>query len=320
MVTKTALLVAYLIVLVLTPSFVWAQSNLEVTQNSITDAYNAIVKATATGADTSHLISQLNQAINLTEQSKKIASSDPQQAAIYLNQAHLLTQNVTQQANAADQSTLSILPILPVVAAILVIAVGVIVYFFGPKFFWASWLHLRRNYRVNFKKINGASKADLIVTFEQVCAVFLVLTILIAAVSVSGLFTNEQGEPFSELGILGSNLQLEDYPSEIIVGQTVHFYGYVGNRMGQPQYYTVMVKLGNNDTQVNPAAVTSIQQYSQVLAHNQSWIFPIDISLTTVGDSQRIIFELWLYNATTQQTQYHQRWGQLWLNIVAPAS
>jgi uncharacterized membrane protein len=320
MVTKKALLVAYLMVLVITPTYIWAQqSSLETTQNSINEAYNAIVKATNAGANTSQLINQLNQAINLTEQSKKIASSNPQQAEISLNQALSLSQNVTRQANAAEQLALSMLPILPVVVAILVIAVGVIVYFFGPKFFWASWLRLRRNYRVNLKKTDN-NQAGFIVTFEQVCAIFLGVTIIIAAFSVSGLFISRQGEPFSELGVLGPNMQLGNYPSEIVVGQTVHFTGYVGNHMGQPQYYTFMVKLGNNDTQVNPAGVASIHEYSQVLANNQTWAFPIDITLTKVGVNQRIIFELWFYNTTTQQTQYHQRWGQIWLNVIAPAS
>ncbi len=90
--------------------------------------------------------------------------------------------------------------------------------------------------------------------------------------------------------------------------------------MGIPMYYTVMVKLGNNDTAVNPASITPIQQFSQVLPSNQTWTFPVNVTLTQPGLNQRIIFELWTYNQTLNQNQYDQRWSQLWLNVTAPAS
>jgi uncharacterized membrane protein len=115
-------------------------------------------------------------------------------------------------------------------------------------------------------------------------------------------------------------MQLGDYPSQIVASETVHLFGYVGNQMGEPMYYTVMVKLGNNDTAVNPAQITPLQQFSQVVPSNQTWTFPVDITLTKSGVNQRIIFELWIYNQTINQNQYNDRWGQVWLNVTAPAT
>jgi uncharacterized membrane protein len=147
------------------------------------------------------------------------------------------------------------------------------------------------------------------------------ITIIVAFISVSGfLLPRSQGEQFSELGILGPNMKLGDYPSQIVASETVHLYTYVGNQMGTPMYYTVMIKLGNNDTTVNPAPITPIQQFSQVISNNQTWTFPVDITLTKPGVNQRIIFELWIYNQTINQNQYHDRWGQIWLNVTSPAT
>lgn len=289
-------------------------------QTAINNAYNAITDAYTAGADTNQLIAQLNQAVNLTQQAQQLATTDPQQAETLANQAQTIAQNVTQQATAAQQSAANTLPIFAIATASTLVAAGVVIYFLGPKVFWKFWYTLRSNYRLKTKKANGNKKA-LAITAEQICAIALAITIILAFISVSGLIIpTGQGEQFSELGILGPNMKLGDYPSQIVASDTIHLYGYVGNQMGQPMYYTVMVKLGDNNTTVNPTSIAPIQQYSQVIANNQSWTFPIDITITKTGTNQRILFELWIYNQTLNQNQYHNRWGQIWLNVTAPAT
>ncbi len=115
-------------------------------------------------------------------------------------------------------------------------------------------------------------------------------------------------------------MKLGDYPHQVVASDTVNLYCYVGNQMGSPIYYTIMVKLGNNDTAVNPAPIAPIQQFSQILPNNQTWTFPVNVTLTQPGLNQRIIFELYLYNQTLNQNQYQQTWGQIWLNVTAPAT
>lgn len=289
-------------------------------QTQTNTAYNAITDAYKAGADTNQLIEQLNQAVNLTQQAQQLAASNPQQADTIANQAITIAQNVTQQANAAQQTAENTLPIYAIATAVILITAGVAVYFIGPKIFWNIWFKLRKNYRLRVKKANGNNK-PLVVTAEQICAVTLAITVILAFVSVSGfLIPTGQGEQFSELGILGPNKMLGDYPSQIVASETINLYGYVGDQMGRPMYYTVMVKLGDNNTAINPAPIAPIQQYSQVISNNQSWTFPLNITLTKVGLSQRIIFELWAYNQTLNQNQYQNRWGQIWLNVTAPAT
>jgi uncharacterized membrane protein len=196
--------------------------------------------------------------------------------------------------------------------------VGIIIFLLGPKALWKGWFKLRKNFKV---KIGNSAKKNesVFLTAEQLCAIILAITIIVAFISVSGyLLPSNQGEKFSELGILGPNMQLGDYPSKIVASETISLYGYVGNQMGTPIYYTVMVKLGNNETQVNPSSLTAIQEYRQVIPSNGTWTFPINVKLTEAGLNQRLIFELWEYNQTTNQNQYHERWGQIWLNVTSP--
>ena len=232
-----------LIILVSAPVIVQAQQpSLNDAQNSVHNAYKAILDAYTAGADTNQLIEQLNQAINLTSQAQQLLNKDPQQADALASQAQAIAQNVTQQATTAQQSASNILPIIAIATAAALIVAGIITYAFGPKVLWKIWFKLRKNYRIKSKNSTNKNKT-LVITAEQLCAIVLGLTVIIAFFSVSGfLLPRSQGEQFSELGVLGPNMRLGDYPSQIVASETIHLYGYVGNQMGEPMYYTVMVK------------------------------------------------------------------------------
>jgi len=293
-------------------------STVDQAQVATDNAYNAITEAYKAGADTTQLIEQLNQAINITQQAQ--LTSDPQQAATLAAQAQAIAQNVTQQANEAANIAQNSIPIIPITAAATALVVGVAIFLLGPKALWKVWFKLRKNYKV---KISNSTKKNesVFLTAEQLCAAVLAVTVLIAFISVSGfILPKTYGEQFSELGILGPNMKLGDYPSKVVASQTISLYGYVGNQMGYPMYYTVQVKLGDNNTQVNPTNLNAKQTYSQVLPSNGTWTFPISITMNQVGNNQRIIFELWAYNQTLNQNIYQQRWGQIWVNVTAPAT
>jgi len=140
---------------------------------------------------------------------------------------------------------------------------------------------------------------------------------LFALISVSGLlFPIEQGESFSELGILSQNKTMDNYPSQTVINQTIHLHGYVGNHMGEPMLYTVLVKLGDNQTVENPVFTQPFQQYSRVVSNNQNVTLPMDITLSKVGVNQRIIFELWAYNQTLNHNQYQGIYGHININVI----
>jgi predicted PurR-regulated permease PerM len=298
----------------------YAQSTIvDDAQNSVHDAYTALVDAYNAGANINQLTEELNQAINLTSQAQALLNSDPQQAQDLAAQAQAIAQNVTDQASAAKEAGLMDKPLVLAASVVALLVGGVAVYFFGPKLFWRVWFAVRKNYHIKSRTSNSQNKS-LVITGEQVCAVILGIAIIIAFFAAASYFMPRTSEQFSELGVLGPNMQLADYPSEIVVRETVNLYVYVGNQMGKPMYYDVMVKLGDNNTTVDPASVAPIQEFYGVVPNNGTWIFPVDVTLTQPGLNQRIIFELWIYNETLNQNQYHERWGQIWLNVTAPAT
>ncbi|MCW4029791.1 MAG: DUF1616 domain-containing protein [Candidatus Bathyarchaeota archaeon] len=285
------------------------------TQNTVDKAYQAILDAYHAGADPSSLIDQLNQALNLTNQAQQ--ETDSQKAATLTSQAQTQIQNVTQTAQDLKQAASVPIPVVPLIVVCCLLIVGVVAYFWGPRLILQVWFKLHKKYRVTFQPVEKSK--SFVVTLRQICALILAGTVLVAAVTFSEFyFPPSQTEPFTALGLLGPNQKLGDYPSQIVVNQPVKLYIYVDNQMGKPMLYTIPVKVGNNYTQTNPAPVEPIWMFEQVLANNQSWIFPVTINLTQPGDNQRVIFELWFYNETTNQNQYQpQRWAQLWLNVTA---
>ena len=289
-------------------------------QTAVHDAYRALVEADKAGGDISKLADQLNLALNFTSQAQALISSDPQKAQTLALQAQALAQNVTEQASTAKGEGLLQQPLTVAVTVTALLAGGVLVYLFGPKAFEKVWLRLRKNYRVRPENSTTQNKG-LIITGKQVCAVILGITIIIAFFAAAQFFLPKgTGEQFSELGILGPNMKLADFPSEIVAGDPLDLNVYVGNQMGKPMYYVVMVKLGDNDTIVNPANITPLQQFDKVVPNNGTWNFPVTVKLTKAGLNQRLIFELWIYNETLNQNQYHERWGQVWLNVTAPVT
>ena len=317
------LIVLFLSISILLSAVALVQSQttpLDSAQTAVHDAYKALVEADNAGGDISKLTDQLNLALNLTSQAQSLIISDPQQAQTLALQAQSLAQNVTQQASNATGEGLFQRPLIVGASIAFLLAGGILVYLFGPKAFWKVWLRLRKNYRVRTKNSTTQNKG-LIITGDQVCALILGLTIIIAFFAASQfVLPKGTSEQFSELGILGPNMKLGDYPSEIVAGDTVNLNVYVGNQMGKPMYYIVMIKLGDNETAVDPAPIAPIQQFTSVIPNNGTWIFPVNVTLTHAGINQRTIFELWTYNETLNQNQYNERWGQVWLNVTAPAT
>ena len=284
-------------------------------QTSVYTAYNALVNAYNAGADISKLTVLLNQAINLTSQAQALASANPQQSQTLASQAQGKAENVTTQAAAAKLNGPAISPLVVAVLAAVLVVCGCVVYVYGPGLLWKGWFRFRKNYHVAIKKTPGKSKG-LAITWEEVCAVILGITVIIALVATVPFFLPRgSSEQFSELGVLGPNMQLGDYPSQVVAGQPVSLYVYVGNQMNEPMYYDVMIKLGDNNTVTDPAPITAIQQFSSVVPCNGTWTFPVNVTLMQAGLNQRILFELWIYNSSISQLQYNQRWGEFGLTL-----
>jgi uncharacterized membrane protein len=154
-----------------------------------------------------------------------------------------------------------------------------------------------------------------------------VKAVVLAAVIVMGLMTAGQYwlehrvvEPFSELGVLGPNQTIGDYPSNVAVGQNVTLYGYIGNHQGGVMYYDLRVKLGNSTTAVNETTwvdVPSVADFRAVLRDGQNSAFPLALSFSQPANGTKVIFELWEFDFSSGSFLYSGLWGQILLNVTA---
>ena len=321
--TKSTLIVILALFLILSHVTVphAAAESVEDVRTAIDTAFKAFGEAYNAGGDVSNLTETLNEALNLTAEAETIASTNPTEAQTLLSQAKTLAENVTSQAPHIKEEglrqgqTQTIITFASIAAAIIV---GILIYMFGPNLLWRLWLNLRKNYTV---KVTGTPKKEkgLIITMDQVCAAILGIILIISVfVATQYFLAGNTGETSSELGVLGPNMKLGDYPKEVVAGDAFNLYVYVGNHMGKPVYYNVMIKIGDNNTNVNPAPIEPSMELERILLQNENWTSPVNIKLAQAGLNRRIIFELWTFNETTSNIDYSQIWGQIWLNVTAP--
>jgi len=146
-----------------------------------------------------------------------------------------------------------------------------------------------------------------------------VVTILAVLAAVYPILP-ANGEPFSELGVLGPGQMIGGYPTSVAVGEPINLYVYVGNHEGVASYYQVLVKEGNQATVVSNSTAANLPPvltYSLVLGDNSSTTFPVSLSMSTAGLDQRLIFELWMFNSTSSSFGYTGLWNDIWLNVTA---
>jgi len=151
-------------------------------------------------------------------------------------------------------------------------------------------------------------------------------TVALAVVTVLAVFAAVEpiipanGQPFSELGVLGPGQTIGGYPTSVAEGSPIHLYGYIGNHEGVSSYYQLLVKVGNQTTQVSNSTFAQapvIFTYSHVLANNESTTFPLTLTLASPGTNVRLIFELWSYDVSTSSYAYTGLWNQLFLNVTS---
>ncbi|MDA4126921.1 MAG: DUF1616 domain-containing protein [Thaumarchaeota archaeon] len=155
---------------------------------------------------------------------------------------------------------------------------------------------------------------------DQLTAAAVGIVLLIAVFNVSSFYlANRTVEPFSELGILGPNQKIADYPTRVFTGQNFTLYLYVGNHEGKVTYYLVLTKVGNMSSLSNDnvtLSVPAIASYGMVLLNNQTYLKPITLNISHPGTNVKLVFELWVYQANLSSFIYDHRQNQLYLNVT----
>jgi len=188
---------------------------------------------------------------------------------------------------------------------------------------------------------------------EDYKAIFAVASLagilLFASPTLSLVLRMQGGERFSELWILGSGHMAEDYPFNVRADVDYLVYVGVGNHMGSSAYYVVYVKFRNqsealpNATAGTPSPLNATAEYRIFLQGGESWEAPLTFSFlgnqsliqslivnnvefavnkTALWDGEnngyyyQLFLELWIYDAESDEFQYHNRFVGIWLNMT----
>ena len=126
-------------------------------------------------------------------------------------------------------------------------------------------------------------------------------------------------EPFSELGVLGPEMKLGDYPHEVRIGDDINLYVYVGNHEGSVSYYEVLFMEGDRYLNVSddePYAGVTLGRIELLLVDGGNVTKPVTISLPQSGLNRRLVFELRRFDPSSGGFSYDGLWTQLWVNVT----
>jgi hypothetical protein len=181
----------------------------------------------------------------------------------------------------------------------------------------------------------------------------ILLAFIILSPTLLAVVPFPEGEKFSELWLLGSNHMIENEGFVVSTNTSNSVYLGVANNMGSFEFYTVYVKLGSSSDPLPnraaglPSPLQPIFEYNLFLKNDEKSEREVVFSFENVafeGDICRIsrlsiddrdvsvdkivvrdelsggfycqlIFELWIYNATTFDFQFHNRAVWFWLNL-----
>jgi hypothetical protein len=186
--------------------------------------------------------------------------------------------------------------------------------------------------------------------------VVAIVALLVASSALSRVLVFPRTEFFTELYILGSNGMAENYPFNISSGQSYSVTLGIGNQLGYCAYYVVEVKFRNETQSApssfdnTPSSLPSLFNITAFVADQGVWEMPLtfswsyaynasllevdfvnmtlnDVVLNLQGSSTTwnasesryygdLVFELWIFNATTSVFQYNERYVDLKLNMT----
>jgi len=191
--------------------------------------------------------------------------------------------------------------------------------------------------------------------YRTVFAVSGLILILVASVpTLSLVLPFSGGECFSELWILGPNHMAEDYPFNVVNDTVYNVFLGIGNHMGSSAYYMVYVKFRNqseplpNATAGMPSLLSPLYECRVFLQDGETWAAPLTFSFSGVsffenqsfveslvmndvvfsvgklalwdGDNNgfyyQVFVELWIFNAGSDDFEFHNRFVGIWLNMT----
>jgi len=147
---------------------------------------------------------------------------------------------------------------------------------------------------------------------------------------------------------------IEDYPFNVNANGSYKVYVGVGNHMGSSAYYIVYVKFRNqteplpNSTDGTPSPLPPLSEYRFFVQDGGTWEAPLTFSFPNVlrlenkclveaitindvvftvnkqamwdanrtGFYYQLFLELWIYDTSLKEFQFHNRFVGIWLNMT----
>jgi uncharacterized membrane protein len=186
--------------------------------------------------------------------------------------------------------------------------------------------------------------------------VISVSALLVASPVLQRLLVYPQTEFFTEMWLLGPEHKAENYPLNITIGENYHVFLGIANHLGQCAYYLIQLKFRNQTQSAadsfnrTSSSLPSLYSINVFVADKESWELPVafsfdysyDANLTRVNFTRllfnnaaldlseysaawgpqtnrffgNLFFELWIYNDTIGNFQYHERYTDLKFNMT----
>ena len=163
------------------------------------------------------------------------------------------------------------------------------------------------------KKIKRTEKGGKSVSYSNeektIILTVLVALVIIGALLVNLVLTPAPTEKFSTIYYLDSEKQTENLPKTVVLGENSTFSLWVGveNHNDTTIDYQVLVKYDNGKSPVDPSPVEPTESFEKTLADEETWEFPVTITIDELG-SNRVILELWYLNRTSLEPEYTGNW------------
>lgn len=154
---------------------------------------------------------------------------------------------------------------------------------------------------------------------EETLAVVVAICIVVSVFVVAYVVTHSKvTEPFSAIGLLGPTKKIGGYPTVVYPGEKFLLWVYLFDYEGKIMWYRVLIKLGNRTTFINstvPAHASVIDYVEACLAHNESTLIPVWLSIAKPG-SYKLIFEVWYYDVSKGRFVYKGIWTHIYINVT----
>lgn len=182
--------------------------------------------------------------------------------------------------------------------------------------FVVPWQTKLRSMWVEFLEPNSKLEAAL--------NILLLISFFLAVTSIGYVsMIPTEGESFTGFYLLTEDeeLDVEDYPTEFVVGESQSLVVGVENQEYRTMNYTVLVELHRVQVQGNSTQVVAterLQTFETRIEHNETWQRTHTVTLQMTGDRLRLTYMLYRGDPpASPTTENAYRNLQLWINVTS---